>query len=202
MRFEEPIIKRTACGTMMPTKPINPLTATAAEVPSVAARTTTIRTRFTFIPSALASSSPTRITSMTRRNINKVTVLMAIYGSTSRTSPHVADVSRPNIHEYTCRTTSLFRCSTKVCTAVASDVTATPASTNVVAERERPNAVPMVYVSATAMTPPMKAARGTGSIVQVEVASRLTANATVAPRPAPAATPSRYGSTSGLRNTP
>ena len=202
MRFDEPINNRTACGTMMPTNPIRPLTATAAEVPSVAASTTMMRTWLTFTPRARASSSPTRNTSITRRYSNRVTALTAIYGNTSRTSPHVADVRRPRIHEYTCRTTSLLRCNTNVCTAVASDVTATPANTSVVAERERPNAVPTVYVSATATTPPMNAAIGTGLIGHVAVASRFTANAIVAPSPAPAATPNKYGSTNGLRNTP
>ena len=37
---------------MIPTKPISPLTATAAAVPTVAATTTTSRTRLTFTPSA------------------------------------------------------------------------------------------------------------------------------------------------------
>ena len=52
---------------MIPTKPISPLTATAAAVPSVAATTTASRTRPTSTPRLAASSSPTLSTSSTRR---------------------------------------------------------------------------------------------------------------------------------------
>ncbi len=44
---------RTACGTMMPTNPINPATATAAAVASDAATTTGSRTRVGLQPEAL-----------------------------------------------------------------------------------------------------------------------------------------------------
>ena len=59
-----PARSRTVCGTMMPTKPMSPDTATAAAVPSDAATTTTQpacggRRR----PSVVASSSPTASTS-------------------------------------------------------------------------------------------------------------------------------------------
>ena len=47
-----------------------------------------------------------------------------------------------------------------------------------------------------------KAIAGAGSTGQPAVAERSTVNTSVAPRPAPAAAPRRYGSTSGLRNTP
>ena len=46
------------CGTMIPTKPIRPLTETAAAVPAVAATTTSSRTRPTLMPRLAASSSP------------------------------------------------------------------------------------------------------------------------------------------------
>ena len=48
------------CGTMMPTKPISPLTETAAAVPSVAATTTIRRSRRDVDAELAASSSPTR----------------------------------------------------------------------------------------------------------------------------------------------
>ena len=54
---------------------------------------------------------------------------------TSRTSAHDADDSRPRIHVYTSRTTSEWRCRRNVWIAVASDTTATPASTSVDARR-------------------------------------------------------------------
>ena len=49
---------------------------------------------------------------------------------------------------------------------------------------------------------PTNATTGAGSTAHDEVVSRSTVNTSVAPSPAPAAEPSRYGSTSGLRNTP
>ena len=51
------------CGTMIPTKPMSPVTATAAAVPSVAATTSASRTRLTSTPRLAASSSPRLSTS-------------------------------------------------------------------------------------------------------------------------------------------
>ena len=62
-----PAVSRTVWATMMPTKPIRPLTDTAAAVPSVAAPTTMSRVRAGWMPSVPASSSPTRSTSSMRR---------------------------------------------------------------------------------------------------------------------------------------
>ena len=47
-----PASSRIVCGTMIPTKPISPVTATAAAVPSVAATTSASRTRRTSTPEA------------------------------------------------------------------------------------------------------------------------------------------------------
>ena len=52
-------MSRNACGTMMPTKLMSPLTATAAAVPSVAAATTHTRVRATCAPSAASTSEGT-----------------------------------------------------------------------------------------------------------------------------------------------
>ena len=60
---------------MMPTKPMRPLTETAAAVPSVAAATTISRVRAAWIPSVPASSSPTRSTSSMRRWARSTTAL-------------------------------------------------------------------------------------------------------------------------------
>jgi hypothetical protein len=70
--------------------------------------------------------------------------------------------------------------------------------------RSRPPAAPSSQVSATAITAPTNAARGTPN-GRFEVASPVAARVeitAVTPRPAPAATPSRCGSARGLRNTP
>ena len=76
----------------------------------------------------------------------------------------------------------------------------TPARISVAASRSRRAERPTAYVSMTATDPPTKAA--TGSILCPRSPSGRYAIAMVAPRPAPAATPSRYGSASGLRKTP
>ena len=80
---------------------MSPLTATTADVPRVAAMTTTMRTRLTEAPKAVASSSPTRMMSSSRRCINSTAELTTTYGSTRRTSPQVAELKRPRIQEYT-----------------------------------------------------------------------------------------------------
>ena len=61
----------------MPTKPMSPLTATAAAVPRVAAATIVMRTRDDRTPRLSASSSPTRSTSRRRRCASRTTALSA-----------------------------------------------------------------------------------------------------------------------------
>jgi hypothetical protein len=141
-RYDELNTRRTRCGTTMPTNPISPLTLTTAAVPKVAATTTTRRTRRTSAPNVAASSSPTRSTSRWRRCSSSTTVATTTYGSTSRTSPHVAVLNRPLIQLYTSSITSLLRSSTNCCTAVHSAATATPDSTRVspVPPNDAPNA--------------------------------------------------------------
>src|SRR6056297_4263146 len=94
----------------------------------------------------------------------------------------------------------------KVCTAVTKDTTATPANTRVTPERAPPpdplNDAPTTYVTATVTIDARNAAATTGSTGHDAVTPRPTVSAIVAPSPAPAAAPSRYGSTNGLRNTP
>ena len=68
------------------------------------------------------------------------------------------------------------------------------------ASRSRLAERPTAYVRATASAPPTNAATGSARWPRSE--SGRYAIAIVAPRPAPAATPSRYGSASGFRNTP
>ncbi len=78
--------------------------------------------------------------------------------------------------------------------------TTTPASTNVVTSRSRPAERPIAQVTTTAAAPPTNAASGS-SCCPASARGRYEI-ASVAPRPAPAATPSRYGSASGLWKTP
>ena len=78
-----PASSRTACGTMMPTKPIRPLTATAAAVPSDAAATTSSRTAHGARPSVAASSSPTAQHVEDPPVGSSTTALTATYGRTS-----------------------------------------------------------------------------------------------------------------------
>ena len=82
------------CGTMIPTKPISPVTATAAAVPSVAATTRASRTRRTSTPRLAASSSPRLSTSTTRRSARITIAATATYGRIRTTSdqPGARDV--------------------------------------------------------------------------------------------------------------
>ncbi len=116
---------------MIPTKPISPLTATAAAVPTVAQTTTASRTRPTWTPRLAASSSPTLSTSSSRRWSRIPTVAITTYGSRIRTSRQPELGRRPRIHEYTSWSVSEFCCWTNVCTAVKNEATVTPASTSV-----------------------------------------------------------------------
>ena len=85
-RYPTPVSSRIACGTMIPTKPMSPVTATAAAVPSVAATTSASRTRRTFTPRLAASSSPRLSTSTTRRSARITTIATATYGRIRTTS--------------------------------------------------------------------------------------------------------------------
>ena len=87
------------------------------------------------MPSVAASTSPMRNTSSCRRWRISTIELMTTYGGISSTSDHVAPDSRPSTHWNTSRITSLLRCRMNVCTAVANETTAIPASTSVVPER-------------------------------------------------------------------
>ena len=77
-----------------------------------------------------------------------------------------------------------------------------PAKTKVALDRALLNVLPIMYVAKTATNPPTNAARGSGSINQFSVVDRRNVKTSVAPSPAPAATPNKYGSTNGLRKTP
>ncbi len=101
---------------------------------------------------------------------------------------------------YTCLSVSVLSCCTKVCTAVRNAVTATPAS-NSVAVPAPPAERPSTQLRPTPPSAPAKAANGTGPTSQVVTAGASTMTS-VAAIPAPAAAPNRYGSASGLRNTP
>ena len=79
--------------------------------------------------------------------------------------------------------------------AVANAATATPARISDVVVLP-PTDRPRMYVTPTAAKPPIKA-KGASSALSLD-----PAKASVAPSPAPAATPSKYGSARGLRNTP
>jgi hypothetical protein len=78
-------------------------------------------------------------------------------------------------------------------------VTVTPARMRAPVVRPLPAELPSAYVKTTAIVAPAKAATGT---IALFVPAEPSAIAIVAPSPAPAATPSRYGSASGLRNEP
>ena len=95
---------------------------------------------------------------------------------------------RPRIHAKIWRKASLLACSTYVWHAVRKLATAMPA--RISDATERPPRWPATYEIVTEMSAPAKAANGTGSSTPAP-SPRLLVMATVAPRPAPAAMPSR-----------
>src|SRR5436190_8724164 len=95
---------------------------------------------------------------------------------------------------------SELRWSTNVWIAVRKVITATPESRRIAGDVSRPPTLDRKYARNTAPSAPTNAASGTASTGPAF--DRRPPMAIVAPRPAPAAAPSRYGSASGLRNTP
>src|ERR1035437_10823613 len=90
-------------------------------------------------------------------------------------------------------------CWRNVCALVSSDETATPARIRVEAFERSPRPPPS-HVTLTAAIAPTKASNG--AHVGVVIPPPTSTMANVAPRPAPAATPNRYGPARGLRHTP
>ncbi len=90
-------------------------------------------------------------------------------------------------------------CWRNVCALVSSADTATPARIGVAAFERNP-LPPISHVHATAIIAPPKANNGVQ--VGVDTPDPTSTMAIVAPRPAPAATPSRYGSARGLQRHP
>jgi len=66
-----------AWGTMIPTKPMRPLTATTAAVPRVAEATMSRRVEAVLTPRVVASASPSRSTSSSRRWASRTAQLTA-----------------------------------------------------------------------------------------------------------------------------
>ena len=92
-----PASSRIVCGTMIPTKPIRPLTATAAAVPSVAATTTMIRTRAVHaeaggflvadredVEQAAVAAASRRDDEVRQHDAHRATAVASCRGSTSR----------------------------------------------------------------------------------------------------------------------
>jgi hypothetical protein len=94
----------------------------------------------------------------------------------------------PRSHEYTSFSVSLFSCWTKVWTAVKNAATVTPARIKVAAVCSPRSDVPIRYAAPTARTAPAKAASGRTYRCPDPGPYAI---ASVAPSPAPAATPSR-----------
>ena len=115
------------------------------------------------------------------------------------TSPQPAVVSPPSSHAYTSFSVSEFCCWTNTCAAVRNAATVTPARISVAVVRAPPTERPIRYAATTAAIPPANDASGR---TKPSTPAGPYAITSVAPKPAPAATPSRYGSASGFRKTP
>ena len=72
-RWSAPTKKRARCGTIRPTQPTMPATATDADVSSVANAMTKSRVARTSMPSDCASSSPSAMTLMRHRSASRPT---------------------------------------------------------------------------------------------------------------------------------
>ena len=93
MKFFFSQLKRIVCGTITPTNPMSPLTATEAAVPSEAAMTVIKRMRLTFRPKEPASSSPT-VKASKRLLARKITeIQIIVYGANRITSSQPAVLS-------------------------------------------------------------------------------------------------------------
>src|SRR5262245_53283607 len=165
---------------MIPTKPIRPLTETAAAVPAVAAATTSSRTRPTSTPRLDASSSPRLSTSSTRRWRTRTAALTPMYGVATQTSCHDEVEKPPSSQLYTSRSVSERFDWTNSCTAVMNAATVTPARTSAPVARAAPTDRPSAYAQMTATVAPANAATGTSAPVEP---TRPYAMAIVAPSP-------------------
>ena len=191
---------RTTWGAIRPTNPIRPLNETAAAVASVAATTNRILTFSTSTPSIEAWSSLSCKTLSTLANPRTTARLGTRYTRTTPLSLHSADMKLPRSQLNTGLSSGSLLIIKRLDTAPASAEIATPAKIRVV------NGVPCEllateYAIATAEIPPANAATGR-RLNPPRKSGTPVRSTTVAPRPAPDATPTRYGSASGFLNRP
>src|SRR3990172_10027289 len=122
------------------------------------------------------------------------------YGTAQPNLTQLAVLKPPSTTEKTVNMCVVLFSIRKDVTAVDSEATATPASTSVVVGTVFPTrATP--YTNRTEPRAPAKAASGS-RLRPCHATERPATTTIVEPRAAPVATPIRYGSASGLRNTP
>src|SRR5690242_8523386 len=200
-RCNGPTSQRAMWGAASPTNATSPPNATAAATITEPASTASATTRRVSRPKAVAMVSPRPKRSRRRAN-NSERPRQATVIATSNAMPRQLGVWMPPSTQLitTCRLTVSSESASirNKRNAPRIAATATPASSSPAASTA-PATRAMPSTSIVAPQAPAKAS--TGSSRAFGSASG-TSNATVAPTAAPPADPSRYGSASGLRNTP
>src|SRR5947208_226699 len=189
-----PQTSRQMCGTISPTKPITPATATAAAVRSEADRYTSCLRRRTSAPRYWAGSSPSASRSSGRAAAARTTSGSGAYTKITRTVVHDAPENPPQSQRNALRSSVASASETRaVVIAAANAPTATPPRSRIRGSSSAPPMSPSRYTRAIAPTAPTNAASG-----RAQGPGIWRAMATTAPSPAPPERPSRNGSASGF----
>ena len=94
-----PTTRRTACGTMSPTNPMSPASATEAAVTSAASPSSSIRSRRTSTPRWAAASSPSSSASRARARETMSSVPMMTTGNPTSSCDQDALAKLPRRYE-------------------------------------------------------------------------------------------------------
>ena len=189
-----PANRRTAWGTISPTKPSSPAKLTAPPQSTAASPRNTVRIRPAFRPRLRAVSSPRESTSsslLRRRNAPSTSRISAPAGISRAETTAPKPPTRKSLPS---RAASGKRFVTVSETAPRVAFTATPAKITVV--RDAPASFAAKDTASTAANAPRKAAP---AIAQPD--RKPSAPQTVTARPAPALTPMMLGEARGLHNT-
>ncbi|MNH07376.1 hypothetical protein D3C79_667670 [compost metagenome] len=184
------------CGTIRPTKPMEPLIATSTPVSSEQIRNATRRTERAFKPRVTAVCSPAisafSARAMPSNRVRPSSTLMAGIGSSSQR----ARPRPPSIQNITAELARWSpRNSNRLAMAIITKATATPHSSKRSLSR-RPWRLAIASTSSMLHRAPTKAASGK---VSTPSTSPMCSTTSTAPSVAPEVTPSRCGSAKGLR---
>ena len=189
-----PVKRRTACGTISPTKPNSPAKLTAAPASAAARTSSTQRTAPTDRPRLRATSSPSDRTFICCESDKTSTSANAITAAAGASRAIVTPVKPPMRKSDTPPSASGTTVTTASIPALNRPETATPASTTFM--REAPVLFESPMTRSAAATAPRKAASG-AYFCAVGTAAHKSATAS----PAPELTPMTPDEASGLSST-